>query len=243
MQNCSQHSSVTNYMHNSLPHSFLRGNSVYTWNYRGSSVWITKLIFCIRQTEQKIREYNDTVLKLFINFKTAHYSVLRKKTSNNAPTEFCLLMKLVTLKCVCTKPTVKSVYVNIYVYQRHFLFTVIWNKEMLHHQCFSNLVLIITLGSSSKIKGKGARTAMNPSTSGLCWWRHVSPCFILRIRSSDLFPFRINQKLWILQTVDGTSWMGISPLQGWSLHGTKKSQKGRRHTLHLCLEWDPNPRS
>jgi hypothetical protein len=49
--------------------------------------------------------------------------------------------------------------------------------------------------------------------------------FIWRIRFSDLLPFRLNPKQWILQTGGKTPWTGISPSQGRNLHRTRKQRK------------------
>jgi hypothetical protein len=81
------------------------------------------------------------------------------------------------------------------------------------------------------------------------WTDELSPltvsCFFFpprRIRTSGLFSFSINLKLWILQIVGGTLGRWMSPYQGRYLR--RKQHTEKTHTyVHPFLEWDENRRA
>jgi hypothetical protein len=64
----------------------------------------TDHIFCIRQTLEKRREYNETVHQLFLEFKIAYDSVKRQVLYSN-PTESGVPMKLFRLIEMCLNET------------------------------------------------------------------------------------------------------------------------------------------
>jgi hypothetical protein len=56
------------------------------------------------------------------------------------------------------------------------------------------------------------------------------------IRSSGLFPSRIDQTIWILLTVGSTPWMGDQSYAGHHKHRWNEDR-------HPCLQWGSTPRS
>jgi hypothetical protein len=64
---------------------------------------------------------------------------------------------------------------------------------------------------------------------------------IWRLSPSGLFPFRINLKLWILQSVGRIPWAGDQPFARPLL--TQDNTDRINSYRHLCLKWDSNPRS
>jgi hypothetical protein len=71
----------------------------------------TDQIFCIRQILEETWEYNETVHKLFIDFKKAYDSV-RKEVLYNIPIEFEVPMKLVRLTKMCFNETYSKVRIG-----------------------------------------------------------------------------------------------------------------------------------
>jgi hypothetical protein len=71
----------------------------------------TDQIFCIRQILEKKWEYNETVHKLFIDFKKAYDSV-RREVLCNILTEFGVPMKLVRLIKMCLNETYSKVRIG-----------------------------------------------------------------------------------------------------------------------------------
>jgi hypothetical protein len=74
----------------------------------------TDQIFCIRQVQEQIWEYNETVHQLFVDFKKA-YDSIRREALYNILIEFGVPMKLVRLIEMCLKETYSKVRMGKYL--------------------------------------------------------------------------------------------------------------------------------
>jgi sorting nexin-29 len=79
------------------------------WFQRNRST--TDQIFCIRQILEKIWEYNETIYKLFIDFKKAYDSV-RREVLYNILLEFGVPMKLVRFIKMCLNETYSKIRIG-----------------------------------------------------------------------------------------------------------------------------------
>jgi hypothetical protein len=94
--------------------------------------------YCAFVRLEKEWECNVTVHQVFIDFEKAYDSV-RRELLYNILTEFSVLIKLIRLIRMSLNETYSKFRVRK-INRIHFLFRMVWRKEMMYSHCFSTLL-------------------------------------------------------------------------------------------------------